>query len=234
MLETIKTVILESWVVQYITLGLFFIGIFSKCWLSSYYTRSIRKVEDITHTKDKVLKKIALKYESSFRLNGYVRNTATMSRRYFYSEKRLGLNLNSIHHLSDLCKLITILLCTAAGAFIYASMGMNKKLILTIAFAVYTVIVSELFDRIVDIPNKEKVLFCHVEDYLENTLEEKLKVSQVTSRKEIIENEVRKQASEQFEEKAEDSIRINLDRQLKNSLSNNSHQIITDVLEEYL
>jgi len=191
----------------------------------------MRNTEDILHSRDKILKLIVLKYESCYRLNGNVNNAETLVKKYLYRDRRFGFSLNGVKHLSDLSKLFIILLCGIETVTNYVIQGFSRQMAFSVSFAIFVALVLELFDRVVDISFKEKHLVCYVEDYLVNTLEERLQNSQMASRKDVIEDEVRRQAKEHLQHNSNEDMD---DQKFRDQLTLDNQKIIADVIDEYL
>lgn len=230
MLNMFANEIINTWIMHYIMIAVLGIGITSQVVVEVYYHNRIRNAGDILHTQDKLLKQIALKYESCYKLNGYVNDTYVMAKKYLYKEKYLGVTLASICKTSDVSKILLAILTTICAVCMYYTELVTKSTLPLLIVGVCGIMMLTLFDRLVDVEGKEEEFLCYVQDYLENTLEEKLRMTQVINRSTLIEEAVKE---------AKEAEVINVDKRLKSKNVVNGNRtmnvgIISEVIEEYL
>lgn len=237
MLNAVSEWIAWTWAVEYAVLVLFTAAVIVRCGLSFYYGRKAVHARDILHTKDKLLKQIALKYENCYRLNGAVANTEAMIDKFFYRERKLGLKLMTWIHFCAFCKVGVLLLCTLQGAVRYALGGQWSDILLSAGLGIYVLLALELFERLADTEGKRAMVQCLIEDYLENVLAEKLVMSGVGSRREALEQALEQQKSEKIQSMFAQNVakaEQGKNGKTQRKLSMQEADVITDVLEEYL
>ena len=224
----------QTWATEIAVLTLFTAAAAIRCGLGFYYGRKSTQAVDIGNTKDKLLKQIALKYEGTYRLNGGVANTAAMIEKFLYRDRRLGLSLMTWQHITTICKLSITALCALRCILQYEAGEQWEGMILTAAFGTYVLLMLELLERLVDVDGRREQMICMAEDYLDNVLAEKLVISEISSRRDAMEQARAQQKREQYDNIFAQNTGKTGAGKTGRKISMQEADVITDVLEEYL
>lgn len=161
---------LEKGYVLYAMLGICVIGILGKLIANGTYKRLIRQAENMASAKDSFLKRLKLKYESTYRLNEGVNNVPAFVEKNLYQYKKMGITLRRLESLAIHGALLCLLagVCATLGSFLYQTE--IKTMILQFAAGIILGLVLVFADSVMDTGTKRDALLANICDYLENIL----------------------------------------------------------------
>lgn len=150
-------------------------GICSK-WLTNHtYKKLLLQTESFSAVKDRGLKQLKNRYESTWRLNGGVHNIPV------FIEKQLGLlgvwgiRLRRLDSLTLPLALLCFLVGMGSSLLIFLYNGSLQLMVTQFAAGVLAGIVLVAIECLLDTGSKKELLFIQIQDYLENNLEVQLK-----------------------------------------------------------
>lgn len=161
---------LERGYVLYAMLGIGILCILGKLIANGTYKRLIRQAENMASAKESFLKRLKLKYESTYRLNEGVSNVPAFVEKNLYQYKKMGISLRRLENLTIHGALICLLggVCATLAAFWYqADIRITA---LQFAAGIIAGLALVLADSILDTGTKRDALLANICDYLENIL----------------------------------------------------------------
>lgn len=161
---------LEKGYVLYAMLAIGAICILGRLIANGTYKRLIRQAENMAAAKDSFLKRLKLKYESTYRLNDGVNNVGAFVEKSLYSYKKMGISLRRLESLTIQGALICLFIGvgTTLAAFLYQAEV--KTMIMQFGTGIILGLGLVVVDSLTDTGTKREVLFAHISDYLENSL----------------------------------------------------------------
>lgn len=161
---------LEKGYVLYAMLGICAICVLGRLIANGTYKRLIRQAENMASAKDSFLKRLKLKYESTYRLNDGVDNVPAFVEKNLYQYKKMGITLRKLEGISIYGALFCLLagLCATLGSFLYQTNV--KTMILQFGAGIVLGLFLVLIDSVTDTGTKREVLLANICDYLENIL----------------------------------------------------------------
>lgn len=161
---------LEKGYVLYAMLGICVICVLGKLIANGTYKRLIRQAENMAAAKDSFLKRLKLKYESTYRLNDGVNNVPAFVEKNLYQYKKMGITLRRLESLAIHGALLCLLagVCGTLGSFLYQTE--LRTMILHFAAGIVLGLVLVLADSVMDTGAKRDALMANICDYLENIL----------------------------------------------------------------
>lgn len=161
---------LERGYVLYAMLGICVICVLGKLIANGTYKRLIRQAENMASAKDSFLKRLKLKYESTYRLNEGVNNVPAFVEKNLYQYKKMGITLRRLESLAIHGALLCLLagVCATLAAFWYQTE--IRTMILQFAVGIILGLVLVFADSVMDTGTKRDALLANICDYLENIL----------------------------------------------------------------
>lgn len=161
---------LERGYVLYAMLGICVICVLGKLIANGTYKRLIRQAENMASAKDSFLKRLKLKYESTYRLNEGVNNVPAFVEKNLYQYKKMGITLRRLESLAIHGALLCLLagVCATLASFWYQTE--IRTMILQFAVGIILGLVLVFADSVMDTGTKRDALLANICDYLENIL----------------------------------------------------------------
>lgn len=172
-LRQIAGFFLDEEVYQYAMAFLFAMGILSKCIINGFYINKLEQAKNIPHSNDKLLKKICVIYENNLEIKGSIRNVEAFVKRSFLGTRIAGMKISSFMYCSELCKLLAIIFSAISAIAHYLTEGITDEVIMDAGFGIYCILLLTLFERVIDVKEKQEKLEFILVDYLENVLRNK-------------------------------------------------------------
>lgn len=232
---------MENGILFYMMVGVGFLGGISRVVLLILYARFMKDVENIGMAKTGLIKQIKLKFENCYRLNYGVKNVNVFVDKYLYKYKMAGISLHRIEQILGQSMLMTLLLGSggAVASFFY---GYEVEMVVKyFAVGVFIVIFLAIIDGITDGEYLHEVLLISLQDYLENSLVNRLDQGTGISRDTEAEIAYMKKSLEQIavgsmsHNKAEKKLQIeNETPSVQEGEDSEAETIISEVLKEFL
>lgn len=195
---------LEKGYVLYAMLAIAVICVLGKLIANGTYKRLIRQAENMASAKDSFLKRLKLKYESTYRLNDGVDNVPAFVEKNLYQYKKMGITLRKLEGISIHGALFCLLagICATLASFLYQTDV--RTMILQFGAGIVLGIALVLADSVTDTGTKRDVLLANICDYLENilvvrTLTEQGEEEEGTARRKMKDDVFLKQQKEKAE-----------------------------------
>lgn len=162
--------ILESGKALYVLAAVCFLGLLSRLTARSLYRRLIRETDNMTLTKNRYLREFKQRTENTYRLNQGINNTQVYLEKQLASYRFLGLSLNGWSNLSSQLTVLCFLLGGAAAFGAYWYRCDNYYIVLYGTAGVLTGLLTLFVDCGVNLQEKRLQLLAVMQDYLENSL----------------------------------------------------------------
>ncbi len=172
-LRQIAEIFMNEEVYQYAMAFLFAMGIISKCIVNGFYINKLEQAKNMAHSSDKLLKKICVVYENNLEIKGSIRNVEAFVKRSFLGTRIAGMKVSAFMHCSELCKLLAIIFSAVSAIVHYLTEGVTDRVLMDAGFGIYCILLLTLFERVIDVKEKQKQLELILVDYLENVLRNK-------------------------------------------------------------
>ncbi len=152
-----------------------FMGICTK-WLTNHtYKKLLVQSENFSAVKDRGLKQLKSRYESTYRLNGSVHNVPVFIEKQLGQLSVLGMRLRRLENLTLPLALLCFLVGMGSSLLVFLYNGSLQMMVTQFAAGVLAGIVLVAVECLLDTGAKRELLFVQVQDYLENSLEVQLK-----------------------------------------------------------
>ncbi len=152
-----------------------FMGICTK-WLTNHtYKKLLVQTENFSGVKDRGLKQLKSRYESTYRLNGGVQNIPVFIEKQLGQLGVFGIRLRRLESLTLPLALLCFLLGMGSSLLVFLYNGSLQVMVSQFAAGVLAGIVLVAVECLLDTAAKKELLFIQVQDYLENSLEVQLK-----------------------------------------------------------
>lgn len=161
---------IENGSAAYIMFFIFLLGIAANIVMALFYTNLIKETENMSSTKKKLLKQIKLKFESCYRLNLDVNNVEVFIDKYIYRYKICGMNLNTMNHIVDLPALFCVMIGVGSGIIGILYESKMDLIVSYVSAGTFLAIFLVILSQMADIDMKRQILVTNIQDYLENTL----------------------------------------------------------------
>ncbi len=207
------TVFMEHKILSGIFLSLLLLSIICQIMIGVLYQKMIKETENMSATKNKLLKQCKLKFANCYQLNKGVANIPVFVDKFISKVSIMRISLRSMQHLSGQLMLLTV---------VVAGVGACREIIQgeTVGKVLPYYIVSFLglyiyfsISGLVDLQGKKERLKTNLVDYLENHMINKLKQSafdwtEITGENTLpIDNKSQKKNEDIDEEAAKEKIR---------------------------
>lgn len=161
-------------ILLYVMIGIFVFGILLKIMLNIGYSRMIRATNNMGQTKNKLLRKLKLKFETFFKLDINVNSVDTFVDKSINNHKVFGILLISWEKLSGqlsiVCGLISVI-----SALLGLFMGIDNVWILGVFSAgLISCGLLILFENLLNKKEKKEIIRINILDYLGNYLKNRL------------------------------------------------------------
>lgn len=146
------------------------IGMIGKMIANHVYKSLIKQSDNLVTAKDKTLKQLRSRYETTCRVKDGVKNVPIFVEKVISDYKAMGMRLrrlsNSALHLGLFCFFVGI----CAGFYGFLESADSKLVLIQISAGTIAAVWMAFFDSITDTAAKKERLRIHLCDYLENTL----------------------------------------------------------------
>lgn len=150
-------------------------GICSK-WLTNHtYKKLLVQTENFSSVKDRGLKQLKNRYESTCRLSGSVHNIPVFIEKQLGQLSVCGIRLRRLESLTLPLALLCFLVGMGSSLLVFLYNGSLQVMVTQFAAGVLAGIVLVAVECLLDTTSKRELLFIQVQDYLENNLEVQLK-----------------------------------------------------------
>ncbi len=167
----------EEMLVSALMLFFFILGISMKILLGVLYIGMIRETDNMSSTKNRLLKQCKLKFANCYQLNNGVSNIPVFVDKFINRLKLGFLTFEGIDHLSGQAMLLSVV---CAGVGICRCIMKGKTLGEILPFYIASFIGLYVYfsvSTVVDVKGKRKSLKINLVDYLENHLSTRLEVT---------------------------------------------------------
>lgn len=152
-----------------------FMGICTK-WITNHtYKKLLVQTENFSAVKDRGLKQLKSRYESTYRLNGSVQNIPVFIEKQLGQLSAFGIRLRRLESLTLPLALLCFLMGMGSSLLVFLYNGSLQVMVTQFAAGVLAGIVLVAVECLLDTAAKKELLFIQVQDYLENSLEVQLK-----------------------------------------------------------
>ncbi len=164
----------DSNIFTYIVLGIFGAGFLVKCLISLKYRSLIRASKRMGTSKNKLMRVLRLKFETSYKIKLGVNNVDTFVDKYVYRQRLLGIRLYTWETISgEFVILSTLLASVFALLGVFYECGRNQ-ILSTLVVGIMGSAVLIAVDFFANIRMKRTILRTNIKDYLENFLKARL------------------------------------------------------------
>lgn len=152
------------------------------------FHRMIAETDNMSATKNKLLKQCKQKYANYYKLNGKMVNTAVFVDRFLQRIRIAGIPLLRLSHVSGQFMMLSVL---STGISICLSLAAGDTLFQIIPY--YLVSILELYlyfsvSGMIDMQERRRTLKINLVDYLENHLTPRLEIEKESLREEGVKN----------------------------------------------
>lgn len=228
--------IFEKNILIYVMFGFCGLGVFIKLLLSVIYGNLKRAADKMGNTKNRLMKTIGLKFETSYSMNKGVNNVDIFVDRFIYKHKFCGILLYTWENICGQL-LLLCMLTGSLGALLAVLAECEKNVILSNLFVgIAGSAILVFVDNMVNLSMKKSVLKVNILDYLENSLMVQLDMGRAleseAGKEKLLEEDKQMQtvpaSGEEKGEKLEKDVTHMYDMDKK------EEKIIKDILKEYI
>ncbi|MFR5601812.1 MAG: hypothetical protein ACLTKI_05400 [Lachnospiraceae bacterium] len=199
--------LLETGKALYVLAAICAVGMFSKLMTRGLYKRLIKETNNMVMTKNKNLKLLKQKVESTYRVNSGIGNMTAYLERQMYDFRFMGVTLSGWANLSSQMTLLC-LLAGGSGAFLAYWYRLDTYyIVLYGSMGILTGLLTMVIDNGVNLNEKRQQLLVVLQDYMENSLF----FRPGKGRMDVVDNEEEEKHQEnsriQTREKARESVR---------------------------
>lgn len=162
--------LLETGKALYLLAAICLLGMFSRLITRNLYKRLIKETDNMTLTKNKYLRDLKQKTESTYRLNGGIRNIHAYVEKQMYGYRFMGVSLNGWGNLSAQMMFLSFL---AGGVLAFASYWYrcdSYYVVLYGSAGILLGMLSMMVDSGLNLAERRQQLLAGLQDYMENTL----------------------------------------------------------------
>lgn len=172
---------LETGKALYVLTAICLMGVLSRFMARSLYKRLIKETDNMTLTKNRFMRELKQKTENTYRLNQGIHNTQAYLEKQIYGYRFAGLSLNG---WTSFAGQMTLLCFLAGGAAAFGSYWFrcdNYYIVLYGSMGILTGLFTMLIDYGVNLSGKKQQLVVALQDYMENSLFNRLSKETVPS-----------------------------------------------------
>lgn len=119
--------------------------------------------------KDNLLKTILSKYEKIMQVNGKVNNSEALINRYLYNYKLMGISVNVLIRIPDLCALFCVIYGMMVGANNYYIYKNKETFLMYIFLGCLAAYILEIINKISNVEDSHRVLLNSIIEFVDNT-----------------------------------------------------------------
>ena len=217
-------------ILVYVMAGLCGLGVLIKLVLSVVYSRLIKASDQMGTSRNKLMKSMCTKFETSYNLNMGVHNVDSFVDKYVYKHRFCGILL---YTWENFCGQL-LLLCMMIGS-VGAVLGLLQEcgkhtVLFTFLVGITTSALLVIVDNMMNLSTKKNVIRVNIQDYLENFLQARMNTSELKAAEAAVETGEQMAVPEQVQrsEKLENEV------QNMYELNKKEEKIIEDILKEYI
>lgn len=161
---------LETGKALYLLAAICLLGMFSRLVTRNLYRRLIKETDNMTLTKNKYLRDLKQKTESTYRLNGGIRNIRAYIEKQMYSYRFMGISLNGWGNVSAQLMFLNFF---AGGVLAFASYWYRCDSYYVVLYGSAGILLGMLtmmVDSGLNLAERRQQLLAGMQDYMENTL----------------------------------------------------------------
>lgn len=227
--------ILEGRAILYAMAVFCAVGILSKLavWIS--YRRLTKATENMAESKNTLTRQLKLKFENCYKLNLNVQNVPVFVDKYLQKYKVCGIRVHTANQILQASLLVNLLLGVISCAAVFLTELELRLIVLYAASTVCAVLVLYLVDYLLDINDKREMVVTNLQDYLENTLTNRLQheYGEEEKREVLPEKETAKLLDQGKAQTAATRLKVKKQRQPKKD-SIDEEEVIREILREFL
>ncbi|MBT9776140.1 hypothetical protein GPL15_06425 [Clostridium sp. MCC353] len=161
---------LETGKALYLLAAICLLGMFGRLITRNLYKRLIKETDNMTLTKNKYLRDLKQKTESTYRLNGGIRNIRAYIEKQMYGYRFMGISLNGWGNVSAQLMFLNFF---AGGVLAFASYWYRCDSYYVVLYGSAGILLG-MFTMMVDsglnLTERRQQLLAGMQDYMENTL----------------------------------------------------------------
>lgn len=161
---------LESGKALYVLTAICLLGVLSRFTARSLYKRLIKETDNMTLTKNRYMRELKQKTENTYRLNQGIHNTKAYLEKQLYGYRFAGLSLNGWTSFAGQMTLLCFLAGGVAAFGAYWFRCDNYYIVLYGSMGIITGLFTMLIDYGVNLSEKKQQLVVALQDYMENSL----------------------------------------------------------------
>ncbi|PNV60831.1 hypothetical protein C0033_16695 [Clostridium sp. chh4-2] len=161
---------LETGKALYLLAAVCLLGMFSRLVTRNLYKRLIKETDNMTLTKNKYLRDLKQKTESTYRLSGGIRNIRAYIEKQIYSYRFMGISLNGWGNISAQLMFLNFI---AGGVLAFASYWYRCDSYYVVLYGSAGILLGMLtmmVDSGLNLAERRQQLLAGMQDYMENTL----------------------------------------------------------------
>lgn len=162
---------------QYVVAGIAAVCLVSmlvKCLIRHKYRAMLREVQDMGHSKHKLVKSMVMKFDACYKLKMGVPNVSLFVKKYLWHYRMMGLYMKTWENINGFCLVIVMAGSMASGTFAMMQ-GMPAAIVfLQLLAGVFAAGVLLLTEYIANTSNLFDMLQVDITDYLENICKPRL------------------------------------------------------------
>ncbi len=162
--------ILESGQALYALAAVCVLGILARLTARTLYRRLIRETDNMALTKNRYLREFKQKAENTYRLNQGIHNTQAYLEKQLTAYRFLGITLNGWTNLAGQMTVLCFLLGGAGSFLSYWYRCDSYYIVLYASAGILMGLLTLFLDIGVNLSEKRLQLLCVMQDYLENSL----------------------------------------------------------------
>ena len=197
---------------------LLLLGMLSQCILYIFYGNLAQEAQNMYKTNHKLLKQIKLKYENYYSLGMKVANMEAFLGKMLCKYRIWGISIHGWRQCNKWCAFLSLAAGWACG---HALEGLSLAALFI------------LFEQIIGLDVKEKLLYWNMEDFLENLLQYRLaSMEEAEDAPQAISRETSQETQQAIPEAM--AAAANEKTQSQNTFSSADEKIINEILAEFL
>lgn len=161
---------LETGKALYLLAAICLLGMFGRLITRNLYKRLIKETDNMTLTKNKYLRDLKQKTESTYRLNGGIRNIRAYIEKQMYGYRFMGISLNGWGNVSAQLMFLNFF---AGGVLAFASYWYRCDSYYVVLYGSAGILLGMLtmmVDSGLNLTERRQQLLAGMQDYMENTL----------------------------------------------------------------
>lgn len=224
--------LLEGYFLLYAILAVGLVGLVSRVVLSKTVRNLVKEAENMGTTSQELLLLIKRKYEAGALVNRSIQNTEVFVERYLHRYQTGGMTLKRIGSITYEMMLCAMILGCIGGVGAYFEEMAIRQIVLYPAAAVLIVMLLLFCEAFLEIEGKLEQLKLMIIDYLENTMEPRLKQQRTDKEEEPKKTKLEKEKS--FDGEIPENAAVNEVTVALAWESPEEEKLVKEVLDEYL